>query len=186
MKIEIKEVGIENREEILEVHMDAFENYGAEQIKVLVNDLLDDESAYPLVSLMAYVDGKPAGHVFFSKAINENKENKLSSYILAPLAVIKSVQKVGIGKKLIEAGVEKLKELNADLAFVLGHIEYYPKCGFIKDAITNIGYKATYDIPKEHYNAWMYMPLTSMEKIKENPGRVICADTMNKPDYWIE
>jgi putative acetyltransferase len=182
--ITIKEVNLNNREEILEVYMDSFENYGAEEIQVLVSDLMLDQSAEPIVSLMAYDGEKAVGHVFFTKATIEN--NKLSTYILAPLGVIKEYQSKGIGGALIEKGVEILKGMAVDVVFVLGHPTYYPKYGFINNAIKEIGYEATYPIDEVNHDAWMYMPLTSMDEILKNPGRVICADAMNKPEYWTE
>lgn len=187
MNIIIKEVGTDRLKEVLDVHIDAFTGYGEDAIEVLVKDLFGDASAMPIVSLMAYDGERAVGHILFTKGYIDNPENNLSVYCLAPLAVIKEYQNMGIGRKLVEAGVEKLKELKVDLAFVLGHIEYYPKFGFINNAIKDINYKATFDIPEKNYDAWMYMPISSsLEKIKENPGRFICADKMNKIEYWQE
>jgi len=186
MKLIIKETSSIDNKEILNVHRDAFENYGADEIEVLVSDLLGDKSAMPIVSLMAYSEGEAVGHILFTKATIENSNNNLSVYILAPLAVRKEYQNKGIGGQLIEEGRKRLKELGTDIIFVLGHITYYPKYGFINNSIKEIGYEATFKIEEKNYDAWMYMPLTSVEKIKENPGRVICADSMNKKEYWVE
>ena len=77
-----------------------------------------------------------------------------------------------------------MKELKVDIIFVLGHQDFYPRHGFVKNAIKEIGYKATFDILEEYNDSWMYMPLTSIEEIKQNPGRVICADSLNKKECW--
>ena len=186
MNIEIRETTKLDYENIIKINRDAFENYGEEEIVAIVTGLLEDESAKPIVSLIAFLDGKPVGHILFTKAKIENDKNNLSPYILAPMGVIKECQNLGIGGKLINEGVKILKELKTDVVFVLGHLDFSPRYGFIKNAIKEIGYKATYDIPEDHYDGWMYMPLISMKEIKQNPGRVICADSMNKNEYWVE
>ncbi len=187
MNIKIEEVKIDKLNEILHVHIDAFTGYGEDAIEVLVKDLFNDSSATPIISFMAYDGDRAVGHIIFTKGTVDNSKNNLNIYILAPLAVIKTYQNKGIGRKLIEAGINKLKEIGADIAFVLGHTRYYPKYGFVNNAIKDIGYKATFDIPEENYDAWMYMPLnTSVEDIRKNPGRIICCNSMNKIDYWVE
>lgn len=55
-------------------------------------------------------------------------------YILAPLAVVPSCQKQGVGGLLIAEGLQLLRERGAKLVFVLGHKEYYPRHGFIPGA----------------------------------------------------
>ena len=132
--IKIKRVDASNKEDILAVNMDAFENYGADEIKVLVSDLMEDESAEPIVSLLAYDGDRAVGHIFFTKATIENKENSLTAYILAPLSVIKKYQNQGIGGMLINEGRKILENMGVDIIFVLGHVTYYPKYGFINNA----------------------------------------------------
>lgn len=186
MNIEIRETTKLDYEDIIKINRNAFENYGEEEIVTIVTDLLEDKSAKPVVSLIAFADGKPVGHILFTKAKIDNNKNNLSPYILAPMGVVKEYQKLGIGGKLINEGVKILKQLKTDIVFVLGHLDFYPRYGFIKNAIKEIGYEATYDIPEEHHDAWMYMPLISMKEIQRNSGRVICADAMNKKKYWVE
>ena len=53
----------------------------------LVRDILADPSAKPLLSLIAFLNGRPVGHILFSKAhLLNNPEVKVC--ILAPLAVV--------------------------------------------------------------------------------------------------
>lgn len=183
--IEIRETTINDYTDITKVHKDAFGEEG-EIIAGLVTDLLEDESGKPLISLLALSQGEAVGHILFTKAKIDNDKNNLSAYILAPLGISQKFQNVGIGGKLISEGIKKLKELNTDLIFVLGYPTYYPKYGFINNAIGEIGYEATYPILEKNYDAWMYMNLTSIKNVKKNPGRVICADNMNKKEYWVE
>lgn len=40
------------------------------------------------------------------------------------------VQKQGIGKALIQEGLERCRTLGYELVFLIGHPEYYPRFGF--------------------------------------------------------
>ena len=104
-------------------------------------------------------------------------------HILAPLAVLPEYQNKGIGGMLIAEGLMRLKEIGSKVVFVLGHITYYPKYGFINDA-GNLGYPAPFHIPEKVKEAWMVIPLTSDGLI--NKGKVICAKAMNSPEHWVE
>ncbi len=109
---------------------------------------------------------------------------KIEAQILAPLAVLPDYQSTGIGGRLIEEGLRQLKESGIDLVFVLGHINYYPRSGFINDA-KSLGFEAPYDIPEEFADAWMVMALSSgiIGKVK---GKVKCSAVLNQPQHWRE
>lgn len=92
-------------------------------------------------------------------------------------------QKQGIGGKLIERGLQILSESGVDLVFVLEHPECYPRFGF--EPAEKLGLDATYTIPKKNADAWMIKAL-STDAIETSSGKVICADTMNKREYWCE
>ncbi len=85
---------------------------------------------------------------------------------------------------LIKEGLKRLKEMGSKLVFVLGHIEYYPKFGFITDAEA-LGFPAPYPIPVEYKDAWMIQSLGESE-VSEFKGKVICADKLDKPEHWRE
>ncbi len=156
--------------------------FGSDEEAALVRDLLGDQSAGPIVSLLAVKNEQPAGHILFTRARLEPAAS-LSIYILAPLAVIPEFQNQGIGGALIEKGVQILSEADVDLVFVLGHPAYYPRLGFKPARV--LGFAATYPIPDKNAEAWMVQALKS-EIIGHYSGTVICADTMNKPEYWRE
>ena len=148
----------------------------------LTADLLVDPSAKPLLSLMAYVKNQPVGYVLFTKGTLTNNPDVTLSF-LAPLAVIPKFQRQGIGGALIKRGVEILTKANVDLIFLLGHPNYYPKFGF-KPA-SKFGFEPTYPIPNEVAGAWMVKAL-KLNIIGRFSGKVICCDTMNKPEIWRE
>lgn len=177
----IHETDNSNLKVILSVENDAFE--GEEEIETLVKDLLVDPSAKPLLSLLAWEGNLPVGHILFTHAELHDMSSPLSISILAPLAVIPSHQKKGIGTLLIQKGLERLKGMGVDLVFVLGHIEYYPRCGF--EPAWKWGLEASYPIPEAVKDAWMVQELTPgiLGSVK---GKIQCAKAMDKPEYWRE
>lgn len=82
------------------------------------------------VSLVAEYRGRLVGHVAFSPALPED----LSSgwYTLGPVSVEPDVQRQGIGKGLIRAGINRLRELNAAGCIVVGDTNYYSQFGFAR------------------------------------------------------
>ena len=167
---------------IMEVETKAF---GFDKEAKLTADLLTDHSAKPIISLMAFHKEKAVGHILFTRSyIDEINDSQPYIHILAPLAVIPEYQKQGIGGLLINEGIKVLKELGSELLFVLGHMDYYPKFGFIQDA-KNLGYSAPYPIPEKHANAWMVQSLNK-NGFTISPGKVICANKLNEPEHWRE
>lgn len=175
----IREALNSDLDRVLSVQRAAF---GSEEEAKLVTELIGDASAKPFVSLLAFQDDRAVGHILFTKAHLEPKA-PLSLSILAPLAVVPDAQKQGIGGKLIEHGLRNLSESGVDLVFVLGHPEYYPRYGF--EPAANLGFDATYPIPEKNADAWMVLAL-SADAIGAFRGKVICADKLNKPEYWRE
>jgi putative acetyltransferase len=169
--------------DVLDVEKNAFGNEKGPEIADLVNGLLSDPSAMPLLSLFAEDDDQAIGHILFTKVrINDSKDS-ISAVILAPLAVIPDAQSQGVGGQLIKEGLKLLSESGVDLVFVLGHPEYYPRHGF-KPA-GSLGFEAPYPIPEEHADAWMVQELRP-GVIGRVMGKVICADVLNQPEHWRE
>ncbi len=174
--------------EIEKIHKTAFgKTEGTEKAQGIVNlvhDLFDDETAMPIHSLVAIENKKLVGHVFFTKVAITDCPVKVEAQILAPLAVLPDCQSTGIGGHLIKEGLRQLKEAGTDLVFVLGHIDYYPRSGFINDA-KSLGFEAPYYIPEEFAGAWMVMELSS-GIIGKAKGKVECSDVLNQPQHWRE
>jgi putative acetyltransferase len=169
--------------DLLSVEKQAFGNDKGSEIVDLVNGLLNDPSARPLLSLLAVNNEQPVGHILFTKARINDFIDSVSAVILAPLAVIPEAQSYGVGGWLIEEGLRHLSERGVELVFVLGHPDYYPRHGF-KPAGA-LGFEAPYPIPEEHANAWMVQELhPGVIDIVE--GKVICADVLNQPEHWRE
>ncbi|MDJ0553179.1 MAG: N-acetyltransferase [Microcoleaceae cyanobacterium MO_207.B10] len=148
----------------------------------IVQTLLGDDSAKPIVSLLAFQENKAVGHILFSRA-SLKPDAPLSISILGPLAVLPDFQKQGIGGKLIEKGLDILSTSGVDVVFVLGHPTYYPRHGFKPAGI--LGFEPSYPIPEKNADAWMVQEL-SPGIIGNFRGKVICADSLDDPKYWRE
>jgi putative acetyltransferase len=166
--------------DVLRIEAEAF---GHSKESNLVNGLLNDDSAKPLLSLLAIDGDEAVGHILFTKVRITGNEDALSAMILAPLAILPDAQGKGVGGKLIKEGLRQLSESMVDLVFVLGHPEYYPRFGF-KPAGA-LGFEAPYPIPAKNAPAWMVQELRP--GIIENfSGKIVCADTLNEPEHWRE
>lgn len=161
--------------------------FGQDEEADLVQALLNDPSAAPVLSLLAFEDGQAVGHILFTAARLVESENgggtDPSAALLAPLSVVPGAQGRGVGGRLIEAGLRILRDRGVDLVFVLGHPDYYPRHGFHPAGAH--GLDAPYSIPKEHADAWMVQAL-GPDVIGRVRGTVRCANAISKPEYWRE
>jgi len=149
----------------------------------LTRDLLVDPSAEPRLSLLAFVEGQPAGHILFTRGQLVNAEGKVSVSFLAPLAVVPRFQRQGVGGALIRKGLELLAQSGVDLVFVVGHPDYYPRHGFTQ--AFKLGFETSFPFPEKDADAWMVQALRP-NVIGSVSGRVVCCDALNKPEFWRE
>jgi putative acetyltransferase len=80
------------------------------------------------VSLVAEVDGRVVGHIAFSPVVMS--DGTTGWYGLGPVSVQPVYQRMGIGKALIQEGLNRLKDLGARGCCLVGHPQYYIKFGF--------------------------------------------------------
>jgi len=164
------------------IHASAFGREQGQEIGELVNALLDDSTAEPLLSLVAETDGRLVGHILFTAAkIQSSRE--ISARILAPLAISDDYQGTGVGSALIREGLKQSAKSGVDLVFVLGHPGYYPRFGF--QPAGALGLESPYAIPSEHADAWMVQELVS-GVIGSVEGRVQCSEALSQPQHWRE
>ena len=177
--MEIREAMPRETADVLRVEREAF---GNDKEASLVDDLLHDPTAEPVLSLLAFISNRAVGHILFTKARLE-PESSLNASLLAPLAVVPGAQGKGVGGALIRHGLSVLTESGVDIVFVLGHPGYYPRHGFIPAG--EHGFSAPYPISEKDAGAWMYQILNP-DGIGQYNGTVLCADQLNKPEYWRE
>lgn len=174
----IREARDNELEAVLHVNRSAFRR---EEEASLVRDLLVDPTAQPLLSLVADDDGRLVGHVLFTAASLTGPGQRVHCALLAPLAVVPSHQRAGLGRALIEAGCEQLAQQGIALVFVLGDPGYYTRCGF--DAAYPLGLTAPH--PVEPQAAWMVRGLGAQWPGSVT-GTVGCASAIAAEHYWRE
>jgi predicted N-acetyltransferase YhbS len=175
--VEIRESVENDKKSIRKVHLNSFDQSEGETVSQLAIDLLEDKTALPILSLVAEQDGVIIGNVIFS-SINIEGAKGVSAYILAPLAVTRFAQGKGTGTRLINKGLETLKERGAEIVLVYGDPDYYKRTGF----------KAGHNLKPPHKlkypeGAWMAQELVENILIKTQ-GTVRCALSLNSPEYW--
>jgi len=80
------------------------------------------------ISLVAELDGRVIGHIAFSPVTCS--DGAPDWYGLGPVSVLPAYQRQGIGKALIRAGLTRLKGMGARGCCLVGHPDYYGRCGF--------------------------------------------------------
>ena len=80
------------------------------------------------VSLAAEIDGEVVGHIAFSPVTIGGRF--CDWYGMGPVSVRPDLQKQGIGKSLIEAGLGRLREFGAKGCVLAGDPGYYVRFGF--------------------------------------------------------
>ena len=163
---------------VLHVHALAF---GQDEESLLVDALLADPSAQPLLSLVAEDHGRIVGHALFTNVELVGPDVPPAASILAPLAVAPSAQRAGVGRELIERGCALLAQRRVGLLFVLGDPKYYTTRGFT--AAVPYGLQAPYEIHPE--SAWMVRALDEAA-LRNTQGRVRCANALAPEKYWRE
>ncbi len=106
-------------------------------------------SERPFISLVAEIEGRIVGHIFFSEVSIESKDEAFTALGLAPMAVLPEFQNQGVGSQLVRKGLEECLKRKHDVVVVLGHPEYYPRFGFIPAA--RKGLSCEYDVPDEAF-----------------------------------
>ena len=113
---------------IKQVNIDAFANHPfSQQTEHLIVAALRDAGALT-ISLVAEDNGQVVGHIAFSPALIDG--NDLNWFTLGPIADAPNRQKQGIGSRLIEAGLEALRQLGANGCLLVGDPAYYLRFGF--------------------------------------------------------
>ena len=123
----------EERATIYAIHSAAF---GRSDEADLVASLRDE--GVVLVSLVAELDRCIVGHILFTRMFIETTGEPVPAVALAPLAVLPTHQRRGIGTSLIRQGLDLLRRRGERIVIVLGHPDYYPRFGFSRQKASSL------------------------------------------------
>ena len=149
-----------------------------EEIGKLVSDLSTETSSPQIVSLVAEVDNQIVGYVSYSPIFLKSDTN-ISGYILSPLAVSTEHQKAGIGRKLINYGIDMLTKDGVGVLLVYGDPDYYGRFGFNEE----IGRLFVPPYPLQYPFGWTGMML-DRSAVPEMPINFDCVASLSKPELW--
>ena len=87
-------------------------------------------AGHAAISLVAEIEGRIVGHIVFSPVTIEGSPLSGKGLGLAPVAVLPSQQRLGIGSALIREGLAISRRQGFGFVVLVGHPEYYPRFGF--------------------------------------------------------
>ena len=125
MSVKIRPETSRDRAAIWNVNQEAFGGDAEANLIVALRD-----GGFVEVSLVAEVNGEIIGHILFSRLFIVTKASTVNALSLAPMAVLPSHQRQGIGSRLVEAGLDTCREAGHKIVLVLGHPDFYPRFGF--------------------------------------------------------
>jgi len=108
------------------------------------------------LSLVAEADGRVVGHVLYSPVTIETAAGTRTALGLAPLAVVPERQRQGIGTRLVEASLARLRAEEHGAVIVIGHPEYYPRFGFLRAG--RWGLTVPFEVPADAFMALELVP----------------------------
>lgn len=108
-----------------------------------------------------------------------NLTNARSTYLLSPVAVQSQHQKQGIGKKLIQFGLEELKHKGTEWVMTYGDPEYYSQFGFSWISEKTI----IPPFPLSQPMGWLLLPLTN-KKLPTDATKATCIAPFNIKELW--
>lgn len=83
-----------------------------------------------LSSIVAEAAGGVVAHILFSRMWVDSGSGAIDAVCLAPMAVLPSRQRSGIGSVLVRQGIVEMQARGERVMIVVGHPEYYPRFGF--------------------------------------------------------
>ncbi|MFQ5574658.1 MAG: GNAT family N-acetyltransferase [Terriglobia bacterium] len=130
----IRQEGPDDAADIRSLNLKAF---GQPAEAAIVDKLRRD--CRELLSLVAVEGGRTVGHILFSPVTVAGDGKVVTGMGLAPMAVLPSMQRQGIGTRLVRAGIERLEQSGYPFVIVLGHPGYYPRFGFEPASAYSLG-----------------------------------------------
>jgi len=151
MTLKIRPETAADTAKVYEVEAAAFETTAEAE---LVQKL--QQSDVDTISLVALLDDEVVGHILFSPVTVKNDEREFTAVALGPVAVSPDHQNKNVGSELCRTGLAACLQAGYDLAFVLGHANYYPRFGFTPSA--PLGLRCQFKVPDEAFMVTELVP----------------------------
>jgi predicted N-acetyltransferase YhbS len=126
----------------------------------LVDKLRQLPSYQPQLEVVAFEQDAIVGHGLLSKVVIEQAGGQLAGLVLAPLDVLTTHQKQGVGAALIHELEKRASTQKAAFITIIGHSSYYPKFGYQPAATFNV--TGDFEVPAE---VFMIKPLGNVKPI---------------------
>lgn len=91
-----------------------------------------------ICELVAVIEQGIAGELMLSRLSVSVDQREPRTAALAPLAVRPDLQRLGIGSRLVSAGLDRLKEEGFEAVIVLGDPVYYARFGFSSSCVAHL------------------------------------------------
>ena len=142
----------------------------------LARDLMNSTAPEDLFGFVVRDSTEIIGSIFFSRLAFANQ---ISAFLLSPVAIHTDYQGQGIGQKLINYGINILKDNGVNLIFTYGDPDFYKKVGFkpISEELAKAPLKLKYPF------GWLCQSLDGA-KIEPIAGSSHCVPALNHPEYW--
>jgi putative acetyltransferase len=141
-------------------------------LEALYEDAFPGDNLWPLVtalhgegdtvvSIAAVVEKRLVGHILLTHCRIPGQQDKVA--LLGPLAVAPTVQKQGVGNRLVQESIWRMEQGDVALVLVLGDPAYYRRFGFTPENHVT----PPYDLPPEWSGAWQSLYLGA--KVNRRP-----------------
>jgi putative acetyltransferase len=134
---------------------------------ILVRKLRADHAL--TLSLVAEVDGKVTAHIAFSPVQIDGVDHGWHG--LGPVAVLPDLHRRGIGCALINAGLQRLRNMGSNGCVLLGEPEFYRRFGFQTDARLRLD-----GVPPEFFLILPFQDAVPVGRIDYHPAFFELAD----------
>ncbi|WP_434311648.1 GNAT family N-acetyltransferase [Hominifimenecus sp. rT4P-3] len=105
-------------------------NFGGAQKDILSN-MRSEGRFIPELSLLVEADGAIVGYLMLSELPESKTKNGKNSLLLSPVCTQEAYQHQGIATSLIQAAIEKAKQLQYQAIFLIGHPVFYSRFDFV-------------------------------------------------------
>ena len=145
-------------------------------IGALARDVMNTTDDRDLKIFTAHQSGTLVGCILFTQLCYQDDR---TVFMLSPVAVAPENQKSGIGQKLINFGLDNLRQNGVHVAVTYGDPNYYIKTGFEHFTTDHLPAPKTLSFP----HGWLGQSLTA-NKLEPLKGPCTCVEAFNNPSVW--